>query len=525
MVGMVLGAVIATLAFWGSPPGLPGWAGAQEKPAGEAKRLQGVDRFGDPLPRGALVRLGTTRFRSPAPTFAAALSPDGKLAVTAPETNLIFWDTATGKELRRSRIPGATTCFSLAFSQDGKRVVAGDHGENATLWDAATGKLLQTFPSKERMALQVAISPDGKVVAATGPPTPPRGVEQPAGDPITLWDAETGQEIRRLPAPLQAYCMTFSPDGKFLASAHTVGWVLWEVATGAKIRLTPSTSFVYSVAFSPDGKSVATTAHDGVVRLWDVATGKQTAHFEDGAALAIGAIFSPDGKRLLSLGLGTLRLRELASGQVCWQLPRDPRYQQFVAVSGDFKTLLVGGMMVLAVGPLGGADPQLFSGHQEMVCKAAFSADGKTIHTFSPSERRDWDVASGKLLDHSEGKQDLTGYGERSITSADGKLQATWDLTRIQVRRVGADRVLHDWVPHQQFVTAADFSPDGRLLATTSLDQEIVLWEVATGKAVGRFDTPQGRINWLAFSPDSRKLASASVDTTVLIWDVTKAGK
>src|SRR5262245_42816634 len=181
IVGMGLGVVALSLAFWSSPAALEVPARAQEK------RPQGVDAFGDPLPRGAILRLGTTRFRSLGPTYAAALSPDGKLAVTASDDHLFFWDTATGKELRRSHNPGAGGVFSLSFTPDGKRLCAGSTGGPVTLWDAATGKLLRAFRAKDRFNTQAAISPDGKVVAATGSPNPPVGGGQPASDPITLW--------------------------------------------------------------------------------------------------------------------------------------------------------------------------------------------------------------------------------------------------------------------------------------------------------------------------------------------------
>jgi hypothetical protein len=64
------------------------------------------------------------------------------------------------------------------------------------------------------------------------------------------------------------------------------------------------------------------------------------------------------------------------------------------------------------------------------------------------------------------------------------------------------------------------FSADGRLLAQVGVDNTVVLWDLATGRALGRLDGHSGSICTLAFAPDGRRLATASGDTTGLIWDL-----
>jgi WD40 repeat protein len=124
------------------------------------------------------------------------------------------------------------------------------------------------------------------------------------------------------------YSLAFSPDGKVLASASLDGRVnLWNPATGQQVAALGDTRyFVLCLAFSPDGKTLASggmeekpwtssTAVDttGVLRLWDVPTGKCLATFRDLDNVIVAAAFSPDSTTLLASGGkdGTIRLWDI----------------------------------------------------------------------------------------------------------------------------------------------------------------------------------------------------------------------
>jgi RNA polymerase sigma factor (sigma-70 family) len=442
-----------------------------------------LDRLGDPLPPGAIMRLGTARLRQPWGVAGLGFSRDGKKVVSAGGHTLRIWEAATGKQMD---LLDATNIMGLAMAPDAD-VIASAQNNEVHVWDLGTGK--PKF-SRDTAGFAVAISPEGRVLA-TG------GRTQENADSVVLWDLRTGAKLRTLSANMyQVFRLAFSPDGKLLTavSCGNPSWSppkesrpeivrLWEVETGQLHELAGHTGGATSLAFSPDGNMLATGGHDGTILLWDSATRKPLRKIElvedvyshpKGNGFDSGGIhalaFAPNGKTLASANHdGTVRVVDAATGKQI----------------------------------------HVLRGHTHRVVDIAFSRNGERLASGSFDRTvRLWDAASGALLNPRPGHD---GDVASVLMSPDGRHAVT----------VGRDRSLRIWDPitGQELHTLRDFksaihaislSADGKWIATGTEDGTIQLRDAAEGAVVREFKGHSGQIGSLSFSPDGKTLASAS---------------
>jgi RNA polymerase sigma factor (sigma-70 family) len=494
---------------------------AGQAPGKVAAARPATDQYGDPLPAGAIARLGTTRLRHSGGIWSLAFSRDGQRLVTGGNDGTArLWDVTTGKELRRIVCPWGLI-RSVVLTADGKALVTGGQATTFHFWETATGEQLPFAGGGQDggAGYCVALSGDGKTLVSAN------------NNLIQVWDAARRQRQQVIDGPASwVEALAVSRDGKLIATGgrdKNKDVRVWDAATGKVVHvLKGHAEEVLALAFSPDGQTLASAGHDNTVRLWDVRTGKEVRRLTGHRFWVEGVAFSPDGKLLASAGRDwTVRLWDVTTGKEARRPLMHHNPIIAVAFSPDGKTLACGGFenRVRLWDVATGEERGPASARGGPVHLATFLPDGKTVITRDDERLHLWNAATGRerrAFDGPPGR--FFGFA----LSPDGTALAVCDEHGvIRLFSVATGKETGRLGGHKYAVFGLAFAPDGKALASAGPDNTIRLWDLATGKEVRQFFQDGQRFpSRVAFSPDGRVLATGASDPgsdqTLRFWEV-----
>ncbi len=521
----------------------PEQAKPEEAPAAKPDR---ADAPADPLPAGAVLRLGSTRLRHGRSVSQLALSPDGTQVAAYGGGHLSIWDTKSGSVVRRVELPKQAERLqaSLVWLADGRgivllqgadtRDVAKLQGSDGLVWEFTDEKAVPTIPpnwgkpigastdhlpADDELDWCYAVSPDGKTLAVGRGRWISKdvGVFSPmvlSANPqesldkdraILLRPLKTGVAVSALPAPkelarLPGNCkvLLFTPDGKRLVALKQVKdghlAIVWDLAGGKETarfkapRPTENAAGTGPCTVAVSNTTAAIGLENGGTSLWDLATGKERKLDTDHATKAS------------SEGTGTLAL----------------------AFAPDGKTLATGGRdgLVKLWDVASGRHLLTLEQQYTQVEALAWSRDGRTVASAGKGGViRLWDAATGKDVCPQPGH--LAGVS-RVVMSPDGKTAVTagWDRTvRSWDTATGRELCVVGGVTAGWDRELA-VSPDSRTVLASVPKEGLRTWDLATGRETTPADLPDGlKFGPLAFTPDGRQLVTASGPrVTVLDW-------
>jgi WD40 repeat protein len=419
------------------------------------RRLVGVTSGGDVVETNPTTGRVVDRDSTGTPAKAASFADDGSALVTGRDGRLRLVGS-DGHVRRVARVEGAR---AATISADGSRAAVVTE-KGVGLVDLSTGALLRFYPHPG--AESAAISRDNRRVATGG-----------ADQRLLVWSGRSGRRIHALREQLgHPTAIAFSPDGTLLASASTDGiGRVWRTSDwGLQAVLPGSITGLLGVAFSADGEHVVTAGKDGIARVYHAETGTPLFDLAGHDDWVVSAAFTGD--------VGSLVVTSSADGTMrAW----DSVFQPVTIELADVGQ------------PIDGVefadDGQLRVG----------TVDGQ-VHTLDPSTGRETAVERGRV--HTR-----RAFGE-------GGSVATIRGRTVLLRANGQETVL---TGHRDRVTSVAFSRFGGLLASASLDHDVRIWNVATGRPVRRLQHNTA-VRDAQFSPDGRWLVSSANKTG--LWDI-----
>ncbi|MFO0868001.1 MAG: protein kinase [Pirellulales bacterium] len=483
-----------------------------------------------------------------------AFRPDDQELAVGVDSGEIWLRAVDGGTVRRKLVGHTRPVNGLCYTPDGQRLASASVDGTIRLWNPLSGDCLRVLENDGIKFNGIRCTPDGQ-----------RLVTGDSAGKLSIWEIETGERLESLAAHEAAlFGLQLAPAGDGLASGGADARArIWQGTPPHLVHTLEGHRLdVNDVAFHPRGDLLVTASDDLTVRLWDVTTGAERRRLEGHQAGVQSACFVENGHTLVTAGF---------DGRMCtWDLDRALREPLQIPTGGgagvvgyspDGVWLAVGGedggVRIVAAGS--GELQQELTGHVGRVTRIAWGREGqvatldaeltvriwqlgtrtprqeirtvvhpeKSVQGMEPRRTKSppqWNVAElrRELLKKGRGLGGLA-FSPDGQTLALSVLDEVPQLRPLPARTPQEDSVI-TLVGHERPVIDLCYCPDGRRIATASLDKTVKLWDARSGALLATLAGHQDYVVRIRFSPDGTRLASLGEDFSVRLWD-TRTGQ
>ncbi|KAL6900437.1 hypothetical protein GGI43DRAFT_383913 [Trichoderma evansii] len=319
--------------------------------------------------------------------------------------------------------------------------------------------------------------------------------------------------------------VAWSYNATRLASGSDNGMVIiWDPATGRCVStLKHLDGSVMSVAWSHDAKRLASASDGKTIKIWDVATGCCISTLEGHGGWIMSMVWSHDAKSLMSASCdNTVKVWDPATGS-CETHEGHGDEVSSVGWSPDtmrLATALECG--TVKIWNLSTTPPECtleFKCHDKSVRSVAWSHNATLLASASEDTTiKIWDLATGQCVSMLEGHQDSVGSvawshnAKRLASASEDKTVKIWDLATSQC--------ILTLKGHCDYVKSVAWSHNTARLASASDDNTVKIWDLATSPCILTLEGHKASVRSLAWSHNATQLASAADDNTIKIWDL-----
>jgi WD40 repeat protein len=224
--------------------------------------------------------------------WSMALSPNGEIVASGCNDGKVrLWDVETRKVICKLTGHSNVVC-ALCWRADGERVASGSWNGTARVWDVKRGKNILTIKTGHHWVNAVMYSPDSSKLATGGDKE----------NAVKIWDAKTGKLLNTLKHDSMVWSLAWTSDGKKLISGSLGPIRIFDTATWKQIAVLEGhiIGFVKAISLSPNNRLLASASYDTTARLWNLDTnlpvGPPLRHEDELRSAAL----SQDGKVLLT---------------------------------------------------------------------------------------------------------------------------------------------------------------------------------------------------------------------------------